>query len=125
MHFDPRTQQALRAVGLDDDAIQTASKHVVESVAADADQLVDFFDASETVYSDMQTAHSADEIQTHAVEFVDLYTHGGDLRGYIRFERWGVPIEGGRILDADVVELTLGGTVNSRVRFGKDRALLR
>lgn len=124
MHFDPRTQQALRAVGLDQDDLREASERIVEAVAADADQLRAFFDETDTVYSDMETAHSADDIQTHTVEFIDLYTHAADLRGYLRFDRWGVPVEGGRILNDDVVELSLGGTVNSRVRFAHDRAAL-
>lgn len=125
MHFDPRTQQALRAVGLDTEEIRTASEHVVEAVAADADRLETFFEDTDTVYSDMDTAHSASEIQTHTVDFIDLYTHAADLRGYLRFDSWGVPIEGGRVLNEDVVELSLGGTVNSRVRFAHDESELQ
>ena len=124
MHFDPRTQQALRAVGLDGDDLRDASERIVEAVAADADHLRAFFADTETVYSDMETAHSTDKIQTHTVEFIDLYTHAADLRGYLRFDSWGVPVEGGRILNEDVVELRLGETANSRVRFAHDRAAL-
>jgi hypothetical protein len=124
MHFDPRTQQALRAVGLDTDEIQAASEHVVEAVAADADRLEAFFEEG-TMYSDMDTAHSASEIQTHTVEFIDLYTHAADLRGYLRFDSWGVPIQGGRVLSDEVVELSLGETVNSRVRFAHDKSELQ
>jgi len=125
MHFDPRTQQALREVGLDTDEIRDASERVVEAVAADADRLEAFFADAETVYSDMDRAHSASEIQTHTVEFVDLYTHAADLRGYLRFDSWGVPIEGGRVLNENVVELSLGETVNGRVRFAHDESELR
>jgi len=125
MHFDPRTQQALRAVGLDSDEIRAASERVVEAVAADADQLAEFFETTDTVYSDMDTAHSASEIQTHTVDFLDCYTHAADLRGYLRFDSWGVPIEGGRVLNEDVVELSLGDTVNSRVRFAHEKSELQ
>jgi hypothetical protein len=125
MHFDPRTQQALREVGLDTDDLQEASEHVVEAVAADADRLEAFFADTETIYSDMDTAHSAREIQTHTVDFIDLYTHAADLRGYLRFDSWGVPIEGGRVLSDEVVELSLGDTINGRVRFAHDESELR
>ncbi|ATW87471.1 hypothetical protein halTADL_0670 [Halohasta litchfieldiae] len=125
MHFDPRTQQALRAVGLDTDEIRDASERVVEAVAADADRLEAFFEGTDTIYSDMDTAHSASEIQTHTVDFIDLYTHAADLRGYLRFDSWGVPIEGGRVLNDAVVELSLGDTVNSRVRFAHDESELQ
>ncbi|MEA1931955.1 MAG: hypothetical protein U9O06_10450 [Euryarchaeota archaeon] len=125
MHFDPRTQQALREVGLDTEDLQEASERVVEAVAADADRLEAFFADAETVYSDMETAHSASEIQTHTVEFIDLYTHAADLRGYLRFDSWGVPIEGGRVLSDEVVELSLGETVTDRVRFAHDESALR
>ena len=125
MHFDPRTQQALRAVGLDQDALSEASERVVAAVAADADRLAAFFEDAETVSSDMDTAHSDSEIQTHTVDFVDLYTHAADLRGYLRFETWGVPIEGGRVLNDEVVELSLGGTINARVRFAHEASPLR
>ena len=125
MHFDPRTQQALREVGLDTDDLQEASEHVVEAVAADADRLEAFFADSQTVYSDMKMAHSASEIQTHTVDVIDCYTHAADLRGYLRFETWGVPIEGGRVLSDAVVELSLGETVNGRVRFAHDESELQ
>lgn len=124
MHFDPRTQQALRAVGLDQSDLQAASDQIVETVAADADRLIEFFEV-DTIYSDMETAHSTDEIQTHTVDFLDCYTHAADLRGYLRFDSWGVPVEGGRILTDDVVELSLGDTVNSRVRFARDRSAFK
>jgi hypothetical protein len=120
MHFDQRTQQALREVGLSTDEIETASEHVVDAVADDAAALADFFAAHETVHSDMDIAHSNSDVVEHTVDHVDIYTHAADLRGYLKFEGWGVPIEDGRILSEDVVELTLGPTVNDRVRFAAD-----
>ncbi|TKX74623.1 hypothetical protein EXE46_07935 [Halorubrum sp. GN11_10-6_MGM] len=127
MHFDPRVQRALREAGLDADAVADASDRVAELVARDADRLRAFFGADGPVYSDMKMAHSADAIQEHPTADVDLFTHGSDLRGYLSLDGWGVPVEGGRILregddgDPTVVELTLGDTVNDRVRFARDR----
>ncbi|WP_117592991.1 DUF7532 family protein [Haloprofundus halophilus] len=120
MHFDSRTQAALREVGLDTDRIREASDLVAETVANDADALSTFFDEAEAFYSDMELAHSSDDVQRHVVDHVDLYTHGASMRGYLQFDSWGVPIEGGRILSDDVVELTLGPTVHDRVRFARD-----
>lgn len=120
MHFDPRTQSALREVGLDGDDLREASDLVAEAVQRDADALTDFFDAHETLYSDMDVAHSASDVQEHAVDYLDLYTHGADLRGYLRFDSWGVPVEDGRVLSESAVELTLGPTVHDRVRFAAD-----
>lgn len=124
MHFDQRTQAALRDVGLDDADIREASDAVAAAVERDADRLRAFFDR-DTVYSDMEMAHSAGGINEHAVDYLDLFTHGSDLRGYLRFETWGVPVEGGRVLSEDVVELSLGPTVNDRVRFAADGDALR
>jgi hypothetical protein len=120
MHFDQRTQAALRDVGLSRADIRTASKAVSEAATRDAETLVAFFDGGGTIYSDMEMAHSAADVQEHAVEYLDLYTHGADIRGYLRFDSWGVPVEGGRPLDDGTVELSLGGTVNDRVRFVRD-----
>lgn len=128
MHFDGRTQQALREAGLDTDEIATASDRVAELVADDADRLRDFFDAEGAFHSDMELAHSTDAIQKHSTADVDLFTHGSDLRGYLSLNGWGVPVEGGRVLrragdDAapPLVELSLGATVHDRVRFARDR----
>ena len=121
MHFDRRTQAALEAVGLDREEIREAADRVTEAVRADADQIAAFFDGGGTVYSDMELAHSTASIHEHTVDHVDLYTHGAALRGYLRFDSWGVPIEGGRILNDDVIELTLGPTVDGRVRFAHNR----
>jgi hypothetical protein len=130
MHFDARTQRALREAGLDADAVADASDRVAELVARDADRLRAFFDGEGPYYSDMEMAHSADVIQEHATAAVDLFTHGSDLRGYLSLDGWGVPVEGGRILREDdggdpvVVELSLGDTVNDRVRFAGEREAL-
>jgi hypothetical protein len=123
MHFDSRTQQALRTVGLDRGDIREASKLVTEAVEADAEDLRTFFDR-ETVYSDMEKAHNTSDVHEHTVEFFDCYTHGSDLRGYLRFDTWGVPVEDGRPLSDEKVELTLGATVHDRVRFVTDLGLL-
>lgn len=124
MHFDQRTQKALREVGLDRERLRKASKLVTEAVQRDAEQLEAFFENGGTFYSDMEMAHSASDVQEHDVEFVDLFTHGADLRGYLRFDSWGVPVEDGRILSDEKVELRLGSTVNARVRFARDEDAL-
>ena len=117
MHFDPRTQRALREVGLDDDDLRRASDLVAETVRRDADRLEAFFESHDTLYADLDLAHSDAEVQEVEVDHLDSYTHGADLRGYLRFDSWGAYVEGGRPLGADVVELTLGPTVHDRVRF--------
>ncbi|MFB6170997.1 MAG: hypothetical protein ABEJ23_00580 [Haloarculaceae archaeon] len=124
MHFDQRTQRALRAVGLSDEQLREAAERVVAATEADADRIETFFEGRSTVYSDMDLAHSAGDVAEHAVEYVDLYTHAADLRGYLRFEGWGVPVEGGRVLDDGSVELRLGPTVDGRVRFAADPGAL-
>jgi len=121
MHFTQREQAALREVGLSDDNIEDASDLVVAATQEAADDLLDFFDGEVTMYSDMDVAHSASDVQEHTVDYLDLYTHADDIRGYLRFDSWGVPVAGGRVLSADVVELTLGPTVDGRVRFSTDR----
>jgi hypothetical protein len=120
MHFDQRTQRALRDVGLSSDEIAAASEHVVEATAEAAADIEAFFDGLDTVHSDMDLAHSASDVVEHDVEYVDLYTHAADLRGYLKFDGWGVAVEGGRVLTDDTVELTLGPTVHDRVRFTTD-----
>jgi hypothetical protein len=124
MHFTQREQAALREAGLDQDDIEAASEAVVEATKEAADDLEAFFADRETVYSDMDIAHSSSAIQEHSLDYVDLYTHADDIRGYVRFDTWGVPVEGGRILTDEKVELTLGPTVNGRVRFAGDEAEL-
>jgi hypothetical protein len=121
MHFDQREQAALRDAGLSTDDIETVSDAVAAAAERDAVALEAFFER-ETVYSDMDRAHSDSAIQEHDVDSLDLYTHSADIRGYLRFDRWGVWVADGRVLSADggdptVVELTLGPTVHDRVRF--------
>ncbi len=125
MHFDQRTQQALRDVGLETDDLQTASKAVAEAVKADAAALEAFFAAHDTVYSDMEMAHSRAAFPEHSVERLDITTHAAEMRGWLRFDTWGAYVEDGRILGEGYVELTLGPTVHSRVRFASDRETLR
>jgi len=121
MHFDQRTQHALREMGLSTAEIEAVSEAVVEATAADADRLEALFEGKETVYSDMDRAHSSTNYPEHTVDYLDLFTHAADIRGYLRFDSWGVPVEGGRVLDEESIELTLGPTVDGRVRFATDR----
>lgn len=120
MHFTQREQQALRDAGLSTDEIETASDAVVEMTHEAAADLEAFFADLETVYSDMDLAHSADDHPEHDLEYVDLYTHADDLRGYVKFDGWGAYVEDGRVLSEEVVELSLGETVHDRVRFAAD-----
>jgi hypothetical protein len=124
MHFDQRTQSALREFGLDTEEIETISESVVAATAAEAADIEAFFADLETVYSDMELAHSSAAFPEHGLERVDIYTHAADLRGYIALDDWGAYIEDGRVLSASVVELTLGPTVHDRVRFADDRDAL-
>ncbi|AAV46963.1 hypothetical protein BDK61_1003 [Haloarcula quadrata] len=124
MHFTQREQQALRDAGVEQATIEAASDAVVEATDDAAGELEAFFDGRETVYSDMDIAHSSSEIQEHTVEYCDLFTHADDIRGYLRFDTWGVPVEGGRILSEEKVELSLGPTVHGRVRFAADEDAL-
>lgn len=125
MHFDQRTQQALRDVGLETEDIRAASEAVVEAVADDAATLETFFDEHDVVYSDMDMAHSTSERPEHTVDYCDITTHADEMRGWLRFDTWGVYVEDGRILPDGSVELTLGPTIDDRVRFAPDRDTLR
>jgi|GEM_PF-115865 len=125
MHFDQRTQRALREVGLDADDLQRASELVVEETAETAAELEAFFRAADTLYSDMEMAHSASDYPEHSVEYLDLTTHADDMRGWLRFDSWGAYVEDGRVLEDDLVELTLGPTIHDRVQFAPDRERLR
>jgi hypothetical protein len=124
MHFTQREQTALREAGLSTDELRAASEAVVAATEADADRVASFFEDRETVYSDMDLAHSAADFPEHAVDYLDLFTHADDVRGYLRFDSWGVPVEGARVLNDEVVELSLGPTVDDRVRFAADRNAL-
>lgn len=121
MHFDQRTQTALREFGLATEEIADISEAVVESTAAEADAIESFLSGLDTVYSDMDLAHSSAAFPEHDLERVDLYTHAADLRGYINFGSWGAYVEDGRVLSPSVVELTLGPGVHGRVRFADER----
>ena len=124
MHFDQREQAALREAGLSTEEIREASAAVAAAAEADAERIEAFFAGRETVYSDMDLAHASGEFPEHTVEYLDLFTHADDVRGYLRFDTWGAPVEGGRVLSGDVVELSLGATVHDRVRFAADRDAL-
>jgi hypothetical protein len=120
MHFDQRTQTALRDAGLDTDEIAAVSEAVVDATRTAAADLSAFFTDLDTVHSDMDMAHASSDVVEHTVEYVDLFTHGADIRGYLKFDGWGVPVEGGRVLTDDTIELRLGPTVDDRVRFSTD-----
>lgn len=124
MHFDQRTQGALRDAGLTTDEIREVSEAVVEATRDTASALEAFFEDVTAVYSDIDQAHTAAEFPEHHVEYLDLYTHGADLRGYLRFDTWGAYVEDGRVLTDEVVELSLGPTVHDRVRFAGTREAL-
>ncbi len=128
MHFDGRTQRAFREAGVDRETVEAVADRVVELVSEDAERVEDFFSEHERVVSDMDLAHSTSEFPEHTVEYCDLFTHGAAIRGYLRFDSWGVPVEDVRVLvgegEPDVVECTLGPTVDARVRFATDRERL-
>jgi hypothetical protein len=124
MHFDQRTQRALREAGLDANEMEAASDAVVAATQETADDLVDFFDERRVVYSDMDMAHAASDYPEHDVEYLDLTTHADEMRGWLRFDTWGAYVEDGRVLDDDLVELTLGPTIHDRVLFADARERL-
>jgi hypothetical protein len=119
MHFHPREQAALREAGLSTEQLESVSAAVADAATEAAADLEAFFER-DTVYSDMDRAHSTDAVHEHTVEYLDLFTHSADLRGYLRFDTWGVWVADGRRLSDAVVELTLGPTVHDRVRFAAD-----
>ncbi len=125
MHFDQRTQRALRAAGLERDELRAASEAVVEAVTDDAEALAAFFDDADAIYSDLEMAHSNEAYPEHDVVSLDLTTHGADMRGWLRFDTWGSYVSDGRILGESSVELTLGPPVHDRVCFAADRETLR
>jgi len=121
MHFDQRTQRALREAGLSDEELRDISAAVVAATEEAAEDLAAFFAGRDTVVSDLDIAHSDDDVVEHDLEYLDLYTHAADIRGYLRFDTWGVPVDGGRVLPDGTVELSLGPTVDDRVRFAATR----
>jgi hypothetical protein len=114
MHFDQRTQTALREFGLDAEEIAGISDSVVDRVAADLGRIEQLLSGLEPVYSDVDLTHSSAEFPEHDIESVDLYTHGADLCGYVAFDGWGAYVD---VLSESVVALTLGPTAYDRVRF--------
>ena len=93
-----------------------------DPVEARADDSEDLYDVAEW---EPRTALDNLAVTLHAgairVVRWSLYVHAADLRGYVRFDGWGAYVEDGRVLDDEVVELTLGPTVEDRVRFAADR----
>jgi len=124
MRFDQRARRALRDAGVSTDAIQRAERDLADAASETAAEVEAFFADTETVYSDMDQTHSSAEYPEHTVDYLDLFTHSDDVRGFLRFDSWGVYVEDARVLDDDVVELTLGPTVHDRVRFARERAHL-
>jgi hypothetical protein len=124
MRFDQRARQALRDAGVDPDAIQTAEQSLADAADATASEVESFFDGLDAVYSDMDKTHASTDYPEHDFEYVDLYTHSDDIRGFVRFASWGAWVDDARVLSEDVVELTLGPTVHGRVRFARERSHL-
>jgi len=129
MRFDQRARRALRDAGVSTDAIQRAEQDLADAASETAAEVEAFFADVETVYSDMDQTHSSAEYPEHDFDYVDLFTHSDDVRGFLRFDSWGVYVADARVLSVDggeagVVELTLGPTVNDRVRFARERARL-
>jgi hypothetical protein len=83
VHFDQREQAVLREASLSTDDVEAASDAVAAAAERDAALLEAFFER-ETIYSDMDMAHSDSALQEHDVDSLDLYTHSADIRGYSR-----------------------------------------
>lgn len=141
MLFDQRTRAKLREAGLDNDTLRRIEKEVAADAEEEAERVESFFADLDVVYSDMDLTHSRSDYPEHDLEYVDLFTHSQDIRGYVRFGTWGAYVEGARVLSEEesessrdsstanggtvsVVELELGPTVHDRVRFARDRAAL-
>lgn len=129
MLFDQRTRAVLRDAGLSREDLREVEQTVTDHAREDARRVEAFFDGLDVVYSDMDRTHSTAEYPEHDLEYVDLFTHSEDVRGFVRFDTWGAYVEGARVLQSEsghpsVVELTLGLTVHDRVRFAADRSLL-
>ncbi|MGB9986662.1 DUF7532 family protein [Salarchaeum japonicum] len=129
MLFDQRVRTELHDAGVDPATLREIEDRVAADARETAERVAAFFDAQDTVYSDMELTHSSSEHPEHAVEYADLFTHSQDVHGFLRFDTWGAYVEDARVLDdADgtptVVELELGQTVHDRVRFAPDRERL-
>lgn len=124
MRFDQRARRALRDAGVSTDAIQRAERDLADAASETAAEVAAFFEDVDTVYSDMDQTHSSAEYPEHTVDYLDLFTHSDDVRGFLRFDSWGVYVEDARVLSDETVELTLGPTVHDRVRFARERAHL-
>ncbi|GGL33602.1 hypothetical protein GCM10009037_16550 [Halarchaeum grantii] len=124
MLFDQRTRTALREAGLSAEELRDVEREVTREARATADEVSAFFDEHETLYSDMEQTHSNAAFPEHAVDYCDLFTHSQDVRGFLRFDSWGVYVEGARVLAEEVVELELGQPVHDRVRFATTRDAL-
>lgn len=105
MLFDARTREHLRDAGLTRDDLRRIEDAVAADARETADAVESFFDAHDVVYSDMDLTHAKHDRPEHDVDYCDLFTHSQDIRGFLRFETWGVYVEGTRVLreaeDAD------------------------
>ncbi|GAA0652103.1 DUF7532 family protein [Salarchaeum japonicum] len=129
MLFDQRVRTELHDAGVDPATLREIEERVAADARETAERVAAFFDAHDTVYSDMELTHSSSEHPEHAVEYADLFTHSEDVRGFLRFDTWGAYVENARVLDAEdgratFVELELGQTVHDRVRFAPARERL-
>ncbi|GGM69548.1 hypothetical protein J2752_001942 [Halarchaeum rubridurum] len=124
MLFDQPTRRALRDAGVSTDTLRDVEKTVAREARETATDVSAFFADHETVYSDMEQTHSNEAYPEHDVDYCDLFTHSQDVRGFLRFDTWGVYVEGARTLDDGTVELELGPTVHDRVRFAPTRDAL-
>ncbi|GAA0306854.1 DUF7532 family protein [Halarchaeum salinum] len=125
MLFDQPTRHALREAGVSAETLRDVEQTVAAEARETADDVAAFFADHETVYSDMDQTHSNETYPEHDVDYCDLFTHSQDIRGFLRFDTWGVYVEGARLLDDGTVELELGPTVHDRVRFATTRDALR
>jgi len=124
MLFDQPTRRALRDAGVSADTLRDVEETVAREARETATEVSAFFADHGTVYSDMEQTHSNDAYPEHDVDYCDLFTHSQDVRGFLRFDTWGVYVEGARTLDDGTVELELGPTVHDRVRFAPTRDAL-
>ena len=125
MHFDARTEMALREVGLSEADVAEAGDILVQATRDAAEALESFFEGRRRVVADMGNDDEGEDHPVLVIEYVDLYTDDADIRGYIRFDTWGAAVEGGYVIDdGQLVELDLGDPINERVRFAHEREAL-